>query len=140
MLPMVVLQMFVDAGARRDPQGKDGLAGLTGDLLTEGTTTRSASQIKEATDFIGASLETGADTDYAGLGLTVLRKDLDTGLDLLTDVLLRPTFPEGEVTRRREAALASIQAEQDAPGHIASRQGRSTTARRSPRPRTGCER
>ena len=114
-LPMVVVQIIVDAGARRDPRGKEGLAALTADLLTEGTKTRSASQISEATDFIGAALGTGADTDYASLGITAVSKDLDTALSLLTDVLLHPTFPEAEVARRREAALATMQASEDDP-------------------------
>ena len=120
-LPMLVVQMMVDAGARRDPRGKEGLAALTADLLTEGTATRSASQISEAADFIGASLGTNADTDAATLSLTVLSKDLDAGLDLLTDVLLHPKFPEAEVARRREAALASIRANEDDPGRVAGR-------------------
>jgi len=119
--PMVVVQIMLDAGARRDPKGKEGLAGLTADLLTEGTKTRNASQISEATDFIGASLGTGADMDFATLGITMLTKDLDTGLDLLSDVLLHPSFPETEVTRRREATLAGLQEEEDEPGRVANR-------------------
>ncbi len=120
-IPMVVIQVLLDAGARRDPKGKEGLAGLTADLLTEGTKKRSASQISEAVDSLGASLDSGADTDYASVGLTVLSKDLDRGLDLLFDVLLQPSFPDAEIARRRDAALASIQAEQDNPGRLAGR-------------------
>ena len=121
VLPMVVLQVLVDAGARRDPHGKEGLASLTADLLTEGTRTRTASQIKESVAFIDAGLDPSADTDFALLSLTVLSKDLDTGLALLTDVLLHPTFPDAEVGRRREAALASIKANEDNPGSVAQR-------------------
>jgi zinc protease len=120
-LPLVVMQILIDAGSRRDPPGKEGLAALTADLLTEGTKTRTASQISEATDFIGASLDTSADTDAASASLVVLAKDLDTGLDLLTDVLLHPTFPEAEVARRREATLATIKANEDDPGNVAQR-------------------
>jgi zinc protease len=120
-IPMVVVTILVDAGARRDPPGKQGLADLTSDLLTEGTKARSATQISEAADFIGASLRTAADTDYATLGLTVVSKELDAGLGLLKDILLTPTFPEAEVTRRREAALASLRAAEDNPGYVAQR-------------------
>jgi zinc protease len=120
-LPMVVIQILIDAGSRRDPPGKDGLANLTADLLTEGTSSRSASQINETTDFIGASLDTAADTDYATLSLTVLSAQLDTGLKLLTDIMLHPTFPEAEVARRREAALATIKENEDDPSAVAQR-------------------
>jgi zinc protease len=120
-VPIVIVQILLDAGSRRDPHGKEGLADLTTDVLTEGTKTRSASQISEAVDFIGASLNAAADTDFATLGMTVVSKDLDAGLALFTDVLLHPTFPEPEVTRQREAALAAMQADEDNPGYVAQR-------------------
>ncbi|MFI5396662.1 MAG: M16 family metallopeptidase [Candidatus Binatia bacterium] len=120
-LPLVVVQLLIDAGARRDPRGQEGVANLTADLLTEGTKTRAASQISQGFDFIGASYSTSADTDYATLNLSVLRKDLDTGLNLLMDVFLHPSFPEAEVGRRREAALAQMKAEEDDPGKVAQR-------------------
>jgi zinc protease len=120
-LPLVVVHILIDAGSRRDPQGKEGLASLTADLLSEATTTRTASQINDAIDFIGGSLGTSAETDYASLNLTVLSKDLDAGLDLLTDVLLHPTLPDAEIARRREAALAAMKASEDNPGHVAER-------------------
>ncbi len=131
-LPMVVMQILLDAGGRRDPQGKEGLARLTADLLTEGTRSRTSSQISEATDRIGASLGSSADVDYAVLSLTVLKKDLDTGLDLLTDILLHPTFPDAEVARRREAALASMKAQEDDPGYVAQRAFTETLFRGEP--------
>jgi zinc protease len=120
-LPLVVVQMLIDAGSRRDPRAQEGVANLTADLLTEGTKTRTASQISQDFDFIGASYSTSADSDYATLSLRVLRKDLDTGLNLLMDVLLHPNFPEAEVGRRREAAVAQMKAEEDDPGKVAQR-------------------
>ena len=62
---------------------------LAASLLTEGTATRTAQQIKDQIDFLGAGLDADADQDYATVSLQVLRKDLDTGLDLLAEVLLR---------------------------------------------------
>lgn len=120
-VPMVVVQILLDAGARRDPAGKEGLANLTADLLTEGAGKRTASEISDTIDFIGASLSSGAGVDTATVGLTVVRKDLDTGLGLLADVLLRPAFPAAEVERRREAVLASMKANEDQPGYVAGR-------------------
>lgn len=120
-VPMVVVQVLLEAGSRRDPKGREGLAALTADLLTEGTRKRTAVQISEEADAIGARLSTSADVDYAQASLTVLRKHLDRGLDLLFDVLLSPTFPAAEVQRRREATLAAIRAEADEPGQIAYR-------------------
>ena len=51
----------------------------------------------------------------------MLRKDLDTGLDLLADVLLHPAFKPEELARRREAVLASIRADEDDPTDVAQK-------------------
>jgi zinc protease len=120
-LPLVIVRVVLDAGARRDPPGQGGLANLTAELLTEGTETRSAEDVKEAIDFVGGSLNAGADQDFAIAGLQVLRKDLDTGLDLLADVLRHPAFAAEEVARRREAVLASIRAQEDDPTSVAQK-------------------
>jgi len=120
-LPMVLVRVVLDAGARRDPQGRGGLANLTAALLGEGTARRSAQQIKDAVDFIGGSLGADANTDYAVVALQVLRKDLDTGLDLLADVLLHPAFKPEELARQREAILAAIRADEDDPTSVAQK-------------------
>lgn len=131
-LPMVLVRVLIDAGARRDPEGLGGLAYLTADLLTEGTSTRSADQINEAIDFIGGSLGSSADMDYAYVGVRTLAKDLDAGLDLLSDALLHPAFAAGEIARRREAVLATIQAERDNPTTVAARAFRPALFGREP--------
>lgn len=120
-VPMAVVHVLLDAGARRDPVGKEGLANMTADLLTEGTKSRSATQISAAVDRLGASLDSAAGMDSASLSMTVLTKHWDEGLALLLDSLLRPSFPNAEVERRREATLAAMKAAEDQPGHVVSR-------------------
>jgi zinc protease len=120
-LPMVVLSALVDAGGRFDPQGKEGLASLTAGLLTEGTEKRSAADIHDAIDLLGAKLGAGAGDDYASVSLTALKKDLAEGFDLFADVLLRPKFAKAEFTRKRDEALAELQAEEQNPGAVAER-------------------
>ncbi|MBI2962664.1 MAG: insulinase family protein [Deltaproteobacteria bacterium] len=125
-LPMVVVSALVDAGSRFDPAGKEGLASLTADLLTEGTEKRTAAAIHDAVDFLGAKLGAAAGDDYASLSLTVLKKDLEAGFDLFSDVLLHPRFPKGEFARKREEALAGLEAEEQNPGAVAERVFRKT--------------
>lgn len=120
-LPLVLVRVVLDAGSRRDPPGRGGLANLTAALLTEGTATRSAEQIKESIDFIGGGLGADADQDYATVSLRVLKKDLDAGLDLLADVLLHPALHADELARQREAVLASIRADEDDPTSVAQK-------------------
>lgn len=123
-LPMVLVQILVDGGYRWDPAGREGTASLVSELLTEGTAKRSAAEISAAIDFVGGVLDASVGADYAQISLRVLAKDLDLGLDLLTDVLLHPAFAPAELERRREAALAAIRAARDNPTEVALREFR----------------
>jgi len=120
-LPMVSIELLVDAGSAHESVNQAGLANLTAKLLTYGTKGRSAVQINETLDFIGASLETGCGQDTASLSVTVLKKDLPTGLDLLADVLTQPTFPQAEIDRQKQAVIATIRANEENPGAVAAK-------------------
>ena len=117
-LPLVNVQMIIRAGALYDSDEKAGTASLVADLLDEGTTRRSATQIADEIEFVGGSLHTGAGDDWATASLRILKKDLSLGLDLLSDVLLHPSFPEEELERKRSETLGSFEAEKDEPGII----------------------
>ena len=86
-LPMVSIELLIEAGSRYDPPEREGLANLTARLLTYGTRRRTATQLSEALDFIGATLSARAGADVASISLTVLKKDFATGLEILADVL-----------------------------------------------------
>ena len=120
-LPMVSIELLIDAGSRHESAAKGGLANLTAKLLTYGTKRRTAVQINETLDFIGASLETGCGQDNATLSMTLLKKDLSTGLDLLADVLTQSTFPQAEVDRQKQAVIAKIKASEENPGAVAGK-------------------
>ncbi len=120
-LPMVSIELLIDAGSRYEGSEQAGLANLTSKLLIYGTKRRSAVQISDALDFIGAGLETGCAQDSASVSVTVLKKDLATGLDLLADVLTQSTFPETEIDRQKQAVIASIRAREEEPGAVAGK-------------------
>ncbi|HKI00648.1 MAG TPA: pitrilysin family protein [Thermoanaerobaculia bacterium] len=118
--PLVALRMVLKAGKTFDPAEKAGLAGATAALLTKGTPTRSAQQIAEAIDFVGGNLNaaTGIESGFASAEVT--SDQLDLGFDLLSDILLRPTFPQDEIERWRRQALSGLQIQQQDPGYLAS--------------------
>jgi zinc protease len=120
-LPMVSIELLIDAGSRYDAPQQEGVANLTARLLTYGTRRRTAVQISDALDFIGASLSARAGADLASVSLTVLKKDLATGLDLLAEILTAPTFPQEEINRQKQSILAAIRARDEDPGDIAQR-------------------
>ena len=120
-LPLVTVKVLIKGGVLRDPPGKAGLANLTALLLTQGTKKRSATQIAEEVDFLGARLSASGNEDYASVGLTVLKKNLEPGLDLLKDVLFNPAFSAEEIKRKVSQLKASFQTDEDEPGIVASR-------------------
>jgi zinc protease len=120
-LPLVRVNLLIKGGVLGDPPGKAGLANLTALLLTQGTKNRSASQIAREVDFLGAKLGASGSDDYTSVGLTVLRKDLEPGLDLLKDILLNPAFDKDEIKRKVSQLQASFKTDQDEPGIVASR-------------------
>jgi len=121
-LPFVTLQLLTDSGTRRDPLGKEGLADLTARGLLWGTSKRDLDAIHQELDFMGASLTSSSGRDYATLGLRVLKKDLDKGLDLFRETLTQPIFPEEELRREIEKTLASIQSAEDEPEEVAEKE------------------
>lgn len=111
--PTLTVRAFITGGGQLDPEDKVGAMNLTADLMKRGTETRSAVEIAEAIDFLGGSLEIGASDDRVTASLDVLVKDADAGLDLLADVLRRPTFPADELDRQRKLSIAGLESMSD---------------------------
>jgi zinc protease len=120
-IPIVVVRVFAHAGAVLDPPDRAGLANLTGALLTRGTAKRTGPQLDSAIEFVGGSLGAGAGRDGLSASLAVLKRDLPLGLDLLAEVLLTPTFPPDEFTRKVAQVQAAIKRSEEDPGTVAGR-------------------
>jgi zinc protease len=120
-LPFVVASLMVRTGQRQEPVEKAGLAALAASLLTEGTRSRTSSEISNTVEFLGASLGAGAGRDVTTVTLSVLTKDLDTGFELFADVVLSPSFPEREIARQRDLTLGALRASEESPAYLAGR-------------------
>jgi len=118
-LPLVDLRLTARAGSAYDPAGKEGLARLTAELLTQGAGKRSAQDVAEAIEFVGGSLSASAGTEQFAVALEVLTKDLDTGLELFRDVVATPAFSAEEFARKREETLGQIASDKSEPSVIA---------------------
>jgi len=120
-VPIVAVRVLTRAGAVFDPDDRAGLAHLTGALLTRGTAKRTGPEVDSAIEFVGGSLEAVAGRDSLTVALSVQKKDLALGLDLVSEVVLSPTFPPGEVTRKVSEIQAAIRRSEEDPGTVASR-------------------
>jgi zinc protease len=114
-VPLVQVNLVVLAGSGDDPAGKFGVASLTAAMLDEGAGTRSALQIADEIDFLGANLSTTSSFDASAIRLNVPVARLEPALPVFADVALRPTFPQAELDRlRQERLTALLQAKDDA--------------------------
>jgi zinc protease len=120
-IPIVTLELLTAAGSVRDPQDRKGLANLTAKSLMMGTRFLSFNQINERLDFIGAALDADCSKDFAVIGMQVLKKDLDTGVGLFTEIVVHPSFPAADVDGQKEDIIGSLRAKEDDPVEVATR-------------------
>lgn len=118
-VPLVQFTLLVSAGARRDGH-QPGLASFAAGMLDEGAGTRDANAVAAQVAYLGASLFTGAGWDAAYVSLKTPRTTMDSALNLMADVALRPRFLASEVQRQRDLRLASIIQQRDQPNTMAS--------------------
>jgi zinc protease len=120
-MPIVSANLIVLCGSERNPSHRPGLASFTAEMLDEGTSKRSAMQIAEDVDQIGASLSTGSSSDMSWIAARSLRRNFDAAFELLADLALRPEFPDGEIERIRHDRLTQILQHRDNPGVLAAK-------------------
>jgi zinc protease len=118
-IPTVSLTASVLTGARYDPESKAGLAIMVSRLLDEGTESRTSLEIADAIESVGGAIETDGSFERIIATAGILNKDVDLGLELLADLLIRPIFPQEFVDKEKERTLAEIQSAQDRPQVVA---------------------
>jgi zinc protease len=112
---LVDVWLMADAGSAADQFATPGTAKLASALLIDGTTTRNALQINDQTALLGAELGSYVDLDFSFVRLSALKAKLDPSLDLFSDVILHPTFPEADFKREQKLQQDAIQQEQSQP-------------------------
>jgi zinc protease len=120
-VPLVNFNLMVDAGYAADHQGVLGTASLAMNMLDEGTKTRTALQISDALQRLGAQLGTGSNVDMSNVFLSTLRENMDSSLAVFADVALNPSFPQPDFDRLVKLQLAQIQREKVTPVQMALR-------------------
>ncbi|MDP5059728.1 MAG: insulinase family protein [Pseudomonadales bacterium] len=114
-IPVVNLQLSLDAGYASDQFSSPGVAKLAMNMLDEGTRSRDALQINEQLALLGASISSGSNLDTSFVSLSTLKTTIDAALPIFADVILNPSFPAAELERLRTQQLTGIKAEQVSP-------------------------
>ncbi|MFV0574545.1 MAG: M16 family metallopeptidase [Vibrio sp.] len=118
--PTVSIQIAFPAGNRYLENGKEGLAGLTADMLEEGTTEHSSEELQLALDKLGSSVGFSASGDQANLTITSLTKNLDQTIELANEMLFKPAFKQEDFDRLKNQTLQGLIYEHQQPSWLAS--------------------
>jgi predicted Zn-dependent peptidase len=118
-LPLIDFHWLLKTGGSiGDPSGREGLAWLTASLLRKGTSSRTADQLSEALDFVGASFHAGASLEYSAGSAEFVKKDLELAVDLLSDMLVHPVFPGAEVGKLVRQKVDGIKESKEIPERV----------------------
>jgi len=115
-VPLVDVRIIARGGAESDPSAKAGLATLTAGALRRGAGNRTAAQIEEAVDSLGARLFAYAGPQTIEVSLQFIAKDAAQALDILGDLIARPTFPPDEIKKQLAQAIDGARSVRDNPG------------------------
>ncbi|HEY9786939.1 MAG TPA: pitrilysin family protein [Candidatus Obscuribacterales bacterium] len=106
--PFITATLGLKIGTAYDPPSLSGVTKLTAEMLTEGTKTRSSKQIADEIDFIGGKLGTATDPDFTVISSSALSKYKDRLIDILSDAILNPTFPESELDLKKTNLIQEL--------------------------------
>lgn len=116
-VPIVSISVVFDAGAIRDGELK-GLSSFTAEALKFGTKNYTKIQIDSIFNFYGSSLSTYSRLDFAGIYTQFMKSNLNDLLPVLTDVMMNPTFPEDEITKRKQRWIAELDQAKESPRQV----------------------
>jgi zinc protease len=120
-LPVVSARFVALGGSGDNSPDKQGLAGFTAHMLTEGTRNRSALEYADDLAQIGATLDANSDTDQSAVSTQVLTRNVDADFDLLSDAVQHPAFNEKEIERVRSQRATELLQINDDPWRLADR-------------------
>jgi predicted Zn-dependent peptidase len=119
--PVVTFVALVEGGVGADPAGREGLSGLTADMVDEGTGSLSAIDVSDAIVRIGGEYDVEVAPDVTLFTLMTLSRFAHRGADLLSSIMTRPTLRESDFDRVRQLRLDRLRQLKDLPPAMAER-------------------
>ena len=108
-VPLVGMQAVVRGGSVADPADKAGLAELLATVMQKGAGDRNAAEFAEAAAGVGGNISAGADVEGISITADFLSRDIELMIELVADLLMRPTLSKDEFAKERDRAIAFIQ-------------------------------
>jgi predicted Zn-dependent peptidase len=117
-LRSVSMGVWIDSGSRDETAERNGISHFIEHMVFKGTTTRSASQLAREVDSIGGNLDAFTGKETVCFNIKVLDENVPAALDLLTDLVLHPTFNEDDLAREQGVILEEIKMDEDNPDYL----------------------
>lgn len=132
-LPVIDITAVIRTGSIYEPEDKTGLAGITGTVMrTGGTVNMKGEDINEMLEFIAGSVEVNIGAESGNASMSVMKKDIDTGIKIFADILMNPVFSKDMFEKEKQKAIESIKRQNDDPSNIARREFRKIIYRNHP--------
>ncbi|MEL6529296.1 MAG: pitrilysin family protein [Pseudomonadota bacterium] len=120
-VPATYVTLSFDAGGAADPDGKEGLSGLTMGLFDEGTAEMTSQEIAEERERLGVSISSSNSDDRSSFTLSALSANLTPSLDLMSKIVREPAFAETDLERVRTQTITGIKQQMNSPQGVAFR-------------------
>lgn len=117
--PMVTVSMVMRGGEAYDPAGKEGTAAIAGDMLGKGTKKRTALQIAQALDGVGAGISVSTAGESMTISASCIKKHANLVMDIFGEQLREPSFDEKELEKLKQQYIASVASRRSRPMEIA---------------------
>jgi predicted Zn-dependent peptidase len=117
-LRSVSMGVWVDSGARDEAPEVNGISHFIEHMVFKGTTTRSAQQFAREVDGIGGNLDAFTGKETICFNIKVLDENVPAALDLLSDLVLHPTFAPGDIVKEQGVILEEIKMDEDNPDYL----------------------
>jgi predicted Zn-dependent peptidase len=117
-LRSVAMGVWIDCGSRDETLAVNGISHFIEHMVFKGTTTRSAQQFAREVDAIGGNLDAFTGKETIAFTIKVLDENIPAALDLLTDLVLHPTFSPEDIAKEQGVILEEIKMDEDNPDYL----------------------
>ena len=114
----VSMGVWIRSGSRDEPLELNGISHFVEHMVFKGTTTRDAQQFAREVDSIGGNLDAFTGKENICFNIKVLDEHVESALDLLTDLVLHPTFTPEDIGREQGGILEEIKMDEDSPDYL----------------------
>ena len=114
----VAVGLYADVGSRHEPARLNGIAHLYEHMLFKGAGERTAREMNEAVEDVGGDLNAATDREGTNFTATLLAEHLPLGIELISDMILRPHFREADLAREKVVVLQELGEARDTPSDI----------------------